>query len=401
MQDSDEYHQRWRIPSGRVQVKPAADAPKDISGCAIVGICCTDGERIDGRDIMAAIANMHERANGLGGGFAAYGIYPDWPDHYALHLMYSDAAARRQTEEYLRELFEIQHDEPIPTRPIAAIRSRPVFHRYFARPRGDARERYYDLADDDIVVMAAMHVNVNIDGAFMVSSGKDMGVFKGVGYPEDIAGFFRIEDYRAYLWTAHGRFPTNTTGWWGGAHPFGILDWTVVHNGEISSYGTNRRYLANFGYICALHTDTEVVAYLFDLLIRKHGLPVDVASMAFAPPLWEVIDRMPPDRRALARAVRLIYAPALLNGPFSVLVGFRGGMIALNDRVKLRPMTAARHQARIYVASEESAIRCVCPQPQEVWHMDAGKPLVVTVKGITDNYVLANERKHEAVAGSI
>ena len=24
-------------------------------------------------------------------------------------------------------------------------------------------------------------------------------------------------------------------GWWGGAHPFALLDYSVVHNGEISS----------------------------------------------------------------------------------------------------------------------------------------------------------------------
>jgi glutamate synthase domain-containing protein 1 len=54
-------------------------------------------------------------------------------------------------------------------------------------------------------------------------------------------------------------------GWWGGAHPFNIFDWTVVHNGELSSYGINRRYLEMYGYKCTLQTDTEVLAYAFDL----------------------------------------------------------------------------------------------------------------------------------------
>jgi glutamate synthase domain-containing protein 1 len=255
------------------------------------------------------------------------------------------------------------------------------------------------MTDDDIVVWAVMHVNVNIDGAFIFSSGKDVGVFKGVGYPEDIAEFFRLEEYEAYTWTAHSRFPTNTSGWWGGAHPFGILDWTVVHNGEISSYGTNRRYLANFGYTCALHTDTEVIAYLFDLLIRKHGMPADVACTAFAPPLWEEIDRMDPQQRELIEAVRKIYAPALLNGPFSIVVGFRGGMIALNDRIKLRPMVAARHGSRVYVASEESAIRIICPQPDKVWQLPAGEPLLVRVNGINNEYV-KNLEQSKALAGT-
>jgi len=127
-------------------------------------------------------------------------------------------------------------------------------------------------AEEDFVVRTVMEINQKKEGAFIASSGKNMGIFKGVGYPEEIAEFYRLEEYRGHLWTAHGRFPTNTPGWWGGAHPFGLLDWSVVHNGEISSYGTNRRYLKNFGYDCAFYTDTEVVTYLFDLLHRKHQL---------------------------------------------------------------------------------------------------------------------------------
>ena len=42
--------------------------------------------------------------------------------------------------------------------------------------------------------------------------------------------------------------PTNTPGWWGGAHPFALLDYSVVHNGEISSYDANRRCMEMFGY---------------------------------------------------------------------------------------------------------------------------------------------------------
>lgn len=89
-----------------------------------------------------------------------------------------------------------------------------------------------------------------------------MGCFKAVGYPEDVGEFYMLDQYEAYIWTAHGRFPTNTPGWWGGAHPFNILDWSIVHNGEISSYDTNRRYIEQFGYICTMQTDTEVITYL-------------------------------------------------------------------------------------------------------------------------------------------
>ena len=46
------------------------------SGCAIAAIIDRTGERFDGTDIIDCIALMHDRSNGLGGGFAAYGFIP-------------------------------------------------------------------------------------------------------------------------------------------------------------------------------------------------------------------------------------------------------------------------------------------------------------------------------------
>ena len=47
------------------------------SGCAIAAIIDRKGNRINGSEIIKSIALMHDRSNGLGGGFAAYGIYPE------------------------------------------------------------------------------------------------------------------------------------------------------------------------------------------------------------------------------------------------------------------------------------------------------------------------------------
>jgi len=334
------------------------------------------GHRFGGQTIIRAIANMHERSNGLGGGFAAYGIYPEHRDQYALHVMFDDLEAKHATESILSAQCLVYSDESIPIQPLDVIKSGPILHRYFVDVKPEVLKRSYDLTEEDIIVEVVMHINAGIEGAFVFSSGKNMGVFKGVGYPEDIGRFYRLAEYEAYTWTAHGRFPTNTTGWWGGAHPFGILDWSIVHNGEISSYGINRRYLANFGYRCTLQTDTEVVAYLFDLLVRKHKLSFEAACTAMAPPFWEQIQRMSEERRETTRAIRTVYGGALLNGPFSVLVGHKGGMIGFNDRIKLRPMVAGRKDDRLYIASEEGAIREVCPDVERIWHAEGGVPIV-------------------------
>ncbi len=225
-----------------------------------------------------------------------------------------------------------------------------------------------------------MEINTCIEGAFVFSSGKNMGVFKGVGFPEAIASYFRLEEYEGYLWTAHGRFPTNTTGWWGGAHPFNILDWTVVHNGEISSYGINRRFLEMYGYHCTLQTDTEVIAYAIDLLIRRHMLPLEVATAVLAPPFWEEIERMPPEKQDLYRTLRIVYGSLLLNGPFTVVIARQGEMIGLTDRVRLRPLTVGVKGDLFFLSSEESAIRLVCPELEKAWIPVGGQPVIARLK---------------------
>jgi len=354
------------------------DFQKDISGCGLSGLINKDGKRVSGEVIIRSIKTQHDRGNGLGGGFAAYGIYPDFKDHYAVHVMCETKEALNEFENFLKDATTIDQQERIPTRTGTLITNAPLLMRYFVKPNTEVDNPLFDkgMSDDDFMVRMVMKVNMDINGAFVFSSGKNMGAFKGVGYPEDVADFFRLDEYNGYIWTAHNRFPTNTPGWWGGAHPFTVLDWSIVHNGEISSYGINKRYLEMFGYHCTLLTDTEVVAYLLDLLIRRHGLPIEVACLALAPPFWNEMDRMEPERKKLCEAIRMVYASALLNGPFAILFAFNGGLVGLNDRIKLRPLIAATKGETVYMASEESAIREICSDPEKIWAPKAGDPLI-------------------------
>ena len=83
------------------------------SGCAIAGIMDRSGARHDGSDIVKAIELMHDRSNGLGGGFAAYGIYPDYADLYAFHIMYESREARAAAEAYLEHFYLCEKQERI------------------------------------------------------------------------------------------------------------------------------------------------------------------------------------------------------------------------------------------------------------------------------------------------
>ncbi|KHO61146.1 MULTISPECIES: class II glutamine amidotransferase [Thermoanaerobacter] len=352
------------------------------SGCAISGVIDRTGRLFSGQSITDSIATMHDRSNGLGGGFAAYGIYPDFKDYFAFHMFYDDLIAKQETENILKADYIVALEEKIPTRKTAHIKNAPLIYRYFAIPKPE-KLKLSELDENEFTIKFVFNINSNIPGAYVFSSGKNMGVFKAVGYPEDVANFYKLESYKGYMWLAHGRFPTNTPGWWGGAHPFNLLNISVVHNGELSSYDTNRKYLEEFGYICTLQTDTEVAAYIFDLLLRKHGLPIELACKVVASPLWKQVERMSPKEKFLYTNLKVIYGRALLNGPFSMIIAYGDGFIAINDRIKLRPLTAAKKGDMIYVASEESAIRQICKNPESVWIPRGGEPVIAEL--IRDN----------------
>ncbi|MFV0399173.1 MAG: class II glutamine amidotransferase, partial [Oscillospiraceae bacterium] len=346
------------------------------SGCAISGIFARDGRRFSGEDIMKSIAVMHDRSNGLGGGFAGYGIYPEYKDLYALHLFYDDIDARQVCERFLERHFDVVNLSKIPVKKISAIRDEPLIWRYFVQPLPIKLAESH-LDEREYMARCMFRVNTRIQGAYVFSCGKNMGVFKAVGFPEDVGEFYRLEEYAGHCWIAHGRYPTNTPGWWGGAHPFAMLDYAVVHNGEISSYDANRRYIEMFGYKCTLQTDTEVITYIIDYLHRTMGLTLEEVSEVIAAPFWSSISRLPEPEQVQASYLRSMFSSLLITGPFSILLGFEGGMMALGDRLKLRSMVIGKKGDMVYAASEECAIREIAPDLDRIGSPEAGEPVII------------------------
>ena len=348
------------------------------SGCAISGIFSKSGKKMTGEDIITSIEVMHDRSNGLGGGFAAYGIYPEYKDYYAFHVFYDNTACKHECEKFLEEHFDIINLSKIPTRKIPEITDEPLIWRYFVTPL-HTKLAESQLDEREFVVKCVFRINTSITGAYVFSSGKNMGVFKAVGFPEDVGRFYRLEEYEGYCFTAHGRYPTNTPGWWGGAHPFALLDYSVVHNGEISSYDTNRRAIEMYGYKCTLQTDTEVITYIIDYLHRRKGMSFEEVAKVIAAPFWQTIEKMPKDERELAEYLRDNFSSQLITGPFSILVGFEGGLMALNDRLKLRSMVVGEKDDMVYIASEECAIHIIQPELDNIWSPKGGEPVIVTL----------------------
>ena len=161
------------------------------------------------------------------------------------------------------------------------------------------------------------------------------------------------------------------------------MDYSIVHNGEISSYDANRRYIEMFGYKCTLQTDTEVITYIADYLLRRQSLSLKETASVIAAPFWSTIKSLKetdPQKADELSYLRTIYPGLLVTGPFSIILGFNGGLMALNDRLKLRSMVVAEKDDKVFISSEESAIRVMEPNAENFYAPAGGEPVIVKVK---------------------
>ena len=76
------------------------------SGCAIAAVISREGRLMTGEKIIEAMKPMHDRSNGLGGGFAGYGIYPEYKDFYAFHMFFDDKTSKNNCEQFFKDHFE-------------------------------------------------------------------------------------------------------------------------------------------------------------------------------------------------------------------------------------------------------------------------------------------------------
>ena len=121
--------------------------------------------------------------------------------------------------------------------------------------------------------------------------------------------------------------------------------------------------------------------YQTDLMHRPCQIATDPARAArvMAAPFWDTIARMPAEQRREATYLRNAFASFLITGPFSILVGFEGGLMALHDRLKLRSMVVGEKGDLVYVASEEAAIRAVEPELDSIRAPRGGEAVLITL----------------------
>jgi glutamate synthase domain-containing protein 1/glutamate synthase domain-containing protein 3 len=352
-------------------------------GCGVIGIIGT--EPIPGRHIIRPCEQMHNRGNGKGGGIAAVGLFDDRKDDYAVHIAFLDESARAELEkDFILRNFDVGQAEKQRSaddyRDVGLELRPPVVWRYFARVRGDVLDAFSRkngiedrrAAEDEFVYQNSYAINTRYylksdpPRAFVLSHGRNLMILKAVGYAEQVARYYRLEDQTAYVWIGHQRYPTRGRVWHpGGAHPFVGLHEALVHNGDFANYHAVTEYLRQRGMAPLFVTDTEVAVLLFDFYARVLGYPLEFLVEALAPTPDGDFERLSKQRQRIYRALQTAHIHGSPDGPWFFIVVRtepRTGLpqlVGITDVSMLRPQVFALQMGeKSYgaIASEKQAI---------------------------------------------
>ena len=361
------HQDEWRYDSTFGQ-------PISKDGCGVFGVLRkAGGKPISNREAVEGISCVSYRGSSLGAGYACF----DSASKQTLKVgafVSDETVGKSVTSQLVDHLGECLSSQIVSFQD--SPNSADVLELEFEYSSGEL-SRLDPLVDE---INTSLLSNRRIDGRIF-SYGKYLHVFKGVGYPRDIARMYGLDRKDVQLgdmWIAHTRQPTNSPGsspiW---SHPFAAFDCAIVHNGDISSFGANMELLNSLGYKSHVGTDSEVVARLLSHLIRVEGLSVVDAAAVLTNPFEDRVRG-----NSLLESLSHLKG-ARLDGPFAILAGYEDDedtyLIALTDRSKFRPLLFGEDENCYFVASEENQIRRISPKAY-VWTPEPGSFFIASLR---------------------
>ena len=390
-------------------------------GCGVTGFACSIP--VAGKHIYAPSVQMHNRGNGKGGGIAAAGLVPErlgvsketLEQDYLLQIAFLDPSAAGEIEkEFIAPAFDVHAGGNVETvqdyRDVPGLEIRPPdVRRYFVRVKPSVLEKFaedHNLTDasprdieDELVYQNSFRLNVKFYAslgekrAFVLSHGRNICIFKIVGYAEQAAQYYQLEDLEAHAWIAHQRYPTKGRVWHpGGAHPFCGMHEALVHNGDFANYYSVCEYLGQRNIKPLFLTDTEVSVQLFDLWNRVYKYPLEYIIEALAPTAEGDFDHLSMEKQRIYRQIQAAHIHASPDGPWFFIIARndpgnnRLQLIGITDTAMLRPQVFALQDGEVQVGlicSEKQAIDATlqslanddsrfCPIADRYWNARGG-----------------------------
>lgn len=179
-------------------------------------------------------------------------------------------------------------------------------------------------ADAALEVLRHSHPDVRIMGV-----GDRIEIYKGVGYPTEVAKRFDLAGMQGTHGIGHTRMATESAVTTLGAHPFSTgPDQCLVHNGSLSNHNNLRREMKRDGVHFETENDSEVAAAYLTAQMDK-GLSLGAA-----------LERSLTD----------------LDGFYTFVVGTRNGFAVLRDPIACKPAVLAETEQYVAFGSEYGAL---------------------------------------------
>ena len=357
------------------------------------------------------------RGSKYGAGFACFNLDNGFTNDYYLQVFVADKNIANEIKNILQDSNIIIKQENL--RNISAIQL-PLSYNLIIS------------ADNSLHLAKTIHdINSKFSqpeySARVYSSGNYLEVYKDIGYPLDVAKStgliinnsngtisklknifgYRQKEKMGDLWLAHTRQPTNSPGssatW---SHPFSFFNTAIVHNGDISSFGANINFLNSRGIPNLVGTDSEVVSFIIDYLVRVMKLSMEEIGLILSNPYDRFLYRMGKDKSKKIRDLLYKYQGSQLDGPFTILAGYSDGedvyLLSIIDRSKFRPIVIGEDQNYIYMASEECQIRLLSPN-SIIWTPEPGKFVLASMNhgiiesGRTSEIIVNSASKNELI----
>lgn len=187
----------------------------------------------------------------------------------------------------------------------------------------------------------------NAPDVTVLSQGRSIEVFKGVGDPDQVADRFGLAARSGTHAIAHTRMATESAVTTAGSHPFSTgADTCLVHNGSLSNHNRLRNVLRAHGESFQTENDSEVAAGYLAWRMRE-GDQLDAA---------------------LNRALRD------LDGFYTFAIGTADGFAVLRDPIACKPAVIAETDDWVAMSSEFRAIATL-PEVDhaEIWEPEPAK----------------------------
>ncbi|MCK5565149.1 MAG: glutamate synthase [Planctomycetes bacterium] len=386
------YDSRAKIIAG---INPEDLYDEDVvqeGGCGVVGFASSIP--VGGRHIFEPSIQMRNRGNGKGGGIAAAGLMPGrlgvdartLRESYLLQIALLDPSCAGEVEKFVNENLDVSHKEKQghidDYRDVGLEVCPPEIVRYFVRAKSDKLNRFAEennltdqasrVVEDEFIYQNTFNFNrkyyasLGEKQAFVLSHGRNLAIFKIVGYAEQVVQYYGLEDFQANIWIAHQRYPTKGRVWHpAGAHPFIGMNEALVHNGDFANYYSISKYLHQHNVMPLFLTDTEVSVLLFDLWHRVWGYPVEYVIEALAPTTEIDFDNLPEEKKKIYRAIQASHMHASPDGPWFFIIARSNPdadslqLLGITDTAMLRPQVFALQEGDVSIGLIGSEKQCI------------------------------------------